>query len=298
MVLKPMGRNAQREELVKRGPSVPNWAHRQIKREHLLSESLSLSHREMELVDALRRLGGSARSAELAKMLDVSEETVRRTIKALNKAGAVQRVHGGAFLAGPQSATSFARRISENQKEKARIAARIAEHVRDGMALFLDVGSTTAFVAEKLRQKSGLIVVTNSFVAAQSLANHNGNRLHFLGGEMHSNERGTFGFVAEQQLRRFALDMAILSADAVSAKQGVLYHSAEEAQLACVAAECAQQVAMAMVHPKFSETAPHCGPEPRKITALFTDQEPGKKISAALTAWGVKIDVARSGKGD
>lgn len=263
-----------------------------------MSDSLSLSHREMELVDALRRLGGSARSAELAKMLDVSEETVRRTIKALNKAGAVQRVHGGAFLAGPQSATSFARRISENQREKARIAALAAGYVRDGMALFLDVGSTTAFVAEELRQKSGLTVVTNSIGAAQTLANHNGNRVHFLGGEMQSNERGTFGFVAEQQLRRFVLDLAILSADALSAKQGVLYHSAEEAQLACVAADCAQKVAVAMAHPKFAETAPHCGPEPRRLAVLFTDQDPGKKLSAALADWGVKTEVAQSAKGN
>ncbi|WP_260006596.1 DeoR/GlpR family DNA-binding transcription regulator [Leisingera sp. M527] len=263
-----------------------------------MSDSLSLSHRELELVDALRRLGGSARSAELAKMLDVSEETVRRTIKALNKAGAVQRVHGGAFLAGPQSATSFARRISENQKEKARIAARIAVHARDGMALFLDVGSTTAFVAEELRQKTGLIVVTNSIGAAQALANHNGNRVHFLGGELQSNERGTFGFVAEQQVRRFALDLAILSADAFSAKQGVLYHSAAEAQLAGVVADCTEQVALAMAHPKFTETAPHCGPSPRKISLLFTDRRPDKKLSAALAGWGVKVDVAPGGKDD
>ncbi|WP_264213949.1 DeoR/GlpR family DNA-binding transcription regulator [Leisingera thetidis] len=250
----------------------------------------------MELVDALRRLGGSARSAELAKMLDVSEETVRRTIKALHKAGAVQRVHGGAFLAGPQSATSFARRISENQKEKARIAARVAAYARDGMALFLDVGSTTAFVAEELRQKSGLVVVTNSIGAAQTLANHNGNRVHFLGGELQSNERGTFGFVTEQQVRRFALDLAILSADGFSAKQGVLYHCAAEAQLAGVVAECAEQVAVVITHSKFAESAPHCGPSPRKIDLFCTDHSPGKKLASALAGWGVTLEVAPGGK--
>ena len=251
----------------------------------------------MELVDALRRLGGSARSAELAKMLDVSEETVRRTLKALNKAGAVQRVHGGAFLSGPHSTTSFARRITENQKEKNRIGEQVASYVRDSMTVFLDVGSTTAYAAEALRQKSGLTVVTNSIAAAQSLVGHNDNRIHFLGGELQGNERGTFGFVAEQQVRRFALDLAILSADALSSKHGVLYHSAAEAQLACVAAECAQRVAIAMTHPKFSETAPHCGPVPQKIDILFTDQAPGKKLSAALAAWGVKVETDRDSKG-
>ena len=65
------------------------------------------SHREMALLEALHRLGGSARSAELAKTLDVSEETVRRTIKALSRAGVLERMYGGAFLAGPGKVPTF-----------------------------------------------------------------------------------------------------------------------------------------------------------------------------------------------
>lgn len=45
-----------------------------------VGKALKHSHRELELLEALHRLGGSGRSAELAKTLDVSEETVRRTI--------------------------------------------------------------------------------------------------------------------------------------------------------------------------------------------------------------------------
>lgn len=51
------------------------------------------SHRTIQLLDALRRFGGSARNAELARAMDVSEETVRRTIKTLSKSGDVTRVH-------------------------------------------------------------------------------------------------------------------------------------------------------------------------------------------------------------
>jgi fructose-1,6-bisphosphatase/inositol monophosphatase family enzyme len=52
------------------------------------------THREMELLDALHELGGSARSAELAKALDLSEETVRRTILSLSKSGVLERMDG------------------------------------------------------------------------------------------------------------------------------------------------------------------------------------------------------------
>ncbi|WP_037254169.1 DeoR/GlpR family DNA-binding transcription regulator [Roseobacter sp. SK209-2-6] len=256
----------------------------------------SMSHREVELLEALRRLGGSGRSAELAKVLDVSEETVRRTIKALAKAGVVERVHGGAYLIGNQAGPSFFRRMGENRREKARIAQQAMHHIPDGATVFLDVGSTTSYVAEALRLRHNLTVVTNSIGVAQVLANHNGNSLHLLGGEMQSNERGTFGPVAEQQAGRFAFDVVVISADAVSAKQGILYQSASEAQLAARIGEFAEKVIVVTTHPKFGEIAPHRGPDPQLISLLISDQQPGKKLSRSLLDWGISVEVAADEK--
>ena len=258
-----------------------------------MTTSASLSHRELEVLEALRRLGGSGRSAELARVLDVSEETVRRTIKALAKAGAVERVHGGAYLTGNQAGPSFFRRMGENPKEKGWIARKTLAHVQDRATVFLDVGSTTSFVAEALRQRNNLTVVTNSIGVAQVLANHNGNALHLLGGEMQSDERGTFGPVAEQQAQRFAYDLVVLSADALSAKHGLLYHSALEAQLASVVSAGAERVIVVTTHPKFGESAPHRGPDPHLLDVLISDRQPGKKLLRALQEWGVAVELAK-----
>ncbi|KAE9632354.1 DeoR/GlpR family DNA-binding transcription regulator [Parasedimentitalea maritima] len=263
-----------------------------------MSGTQSLSHRELELLGALRRLGGSARSADLAKALDVSEETVRRTVKALSKAGAVLRVHGGAHLVGAQSEPSFYHRFGQDSAVKQRIAAQVSRIVRDGMTVFLDVGSTTAYVAEALQRNSNLTVVTNSIGVAQALASHNGNRVHLLGGEMQSNERGTFGYVAEHQARRFVFDVAVLSADALTAKHGVLYQNAGEAQLATVVADCAECTVLALAHPKFDETAPHRGPSLGKLDRIVSDKAPGKKLTAALAGHGIGIDIAKDGSGE
>ncbi|WP_278924037.1 MULTISPECIES: DeoR/GlpR family DNA-binding transcription regulator [Pseudophaeobacter] len=259
--------------------------------------SATPSHREVALLDALRRLGGSGRSAELATMLDVSEETVRRTIKALAKVGSVERVHGGAHLVGPgsngQRSASFFRRMGENPQEKQEIAQVVLPRIHDGMTVFLDVGSTTSFVAEALRLRRNLTVVTNSIGVAQLLANHNGNRLHLLGGEMRSDDRGTFGPVAEQQLARFALDVAVLSADALSAKHGLLFHNAAEAQLTMTITAAAEQVFVVTTHAKFSEQAPHRGPLPQQLDLLVSDREPGKKLARALVDWGTEFALAQ-----
>ncbi|MEH6829618.1 MAG: DeoR/GlpR family DNA-binding transcription regulator [Sulfitobacter sp.] len=260
-----------------------------------MEKSSKHSHRELELLDALHRLGGSARSSELAKTLDVSEETVRRTIKALSKSGVLERMYGGAHLTGPQDAPGFMRRIAKHSKQKRDIASTVADHVQDGMTLFLDVGSTTAFVAQRLRDRFRLTVATNSIGVAQVLANHNGNNVHLLGGEMQTDERGTFGFVTEQQCRRYVYDLAILSTDALSATHGFLNLNASEANLAAVVASASSQVLVALDHHKFDQTAPHSGLLPRSVDMIVTDQSPSQKLTKAIDAWGIQIHLAAGG---
>ncbi|WP_298846331.1 DeoR/GlpR family DNA-binding transcription regulator [uncultured Ruegeria sp.] len=252
------------------------------------------THRELELLDALRRLGGTARNSDLANMIGVSEETVRRTIKALSKAGTVERVHGGAYLAGAQGDPGFFRRISQHSDEKRLIAARTAKMVRDQMTVFLDVGSTTAFVAEELRQTEHLTVVSNSIGIVQTLAGISGNRVHLLGGELQSDERGTFGHVAQKQLQRYAFDLVILSTDAISDTKGFLYHSPAEADLASAVAGQADRVVVAAAHFKFGDMAPYVGPDPRSVHTLVTDAAPKEAMAKAFERWGIDIKIAKS----
>jgi DeoR family glycerol-3-phosphate regulon repressor len=127
---------------------------------------------------------------------------------------------------------------------------------------------------------------------AQTLVNVNGNRLHLLGGEMQANERGTFGHVTHRQVQRLVYDMAILSADAVSARRGFLYHSNAEAELAQVVSDGADQVLLAFDHGKLAETAPFLGPDPQRVSHVVTDKPPGKALSKALTDWGIETLIA------
>ncbi|WP_371813760.1 hypothetical protein [Ruegeria sp. HKCCA0370] len=161
---------------------------------------------------------------------------------------------------------------------------------------FLDVGSTTAFVAEELRRANCLTVVSNSIGVVQTLAGINGNRVYLLGGELQSDERGTFGYVAQRQLQRYAFDVAILSTDATSDSTGFLYHSPAEADLATVVAGRADFLVMASAHFKFGDKAPYVGPDPRLVYMLVTDAAPKGAMVKSFDRWGIDVQVATAGK--
>lgn len=249
------------------------------------------SYRELELLDAIRRVGGFAKNSDLASALNVSEETVRRTIKALSKSGSVARVHGGAYIVGAQSDPSFYKRIEQYAREKRAVAKALVREIEDGMTLFMDVGSTTVFVAEELRARGNLSVTTNSVQVAQTLVGHNDNRVYLLGGQMQADELGAFGHMAEQQARQFCYDLSVLSADALHTKRGFLYLNRAEADLASVVIDCSDATVVAMTHHKFGSTAPHQGFAPECIDRMIVDQLPESALEQQLNSWDISLNV-------
>lgn len=249
------------------------------------------THREHQLLEVLRRYGGSARNAEIARVMDVSEETIRRLVKALEKDGRVERMHGGTLLAGAEP--GFHERVAQNPDGKARIGGAVAEEVTDGMCLFLDVGATNRFVAEALKPRRRLMVVTNSLNVAQVLANHNDNRVFLTGGELGGDERGTYGRMAEAALRCFAFDAAILTANGLNERAGFTVFNPAEAELALAAAARAQRRIMAVDHEKFGRQAPIASVPLPDVDLLVTDRAANEPIARALALAEVITKIAR-----
>lgn len=252
------------------------------------------THRALELLETLKRLGGSARTTHLADSMNVSEETIRRTVKKLSKENLVSRVHGGVYLAEEQGAPSFHARIGEMASEKRRMAQAVAVFVKDGSSLFLDVGSTTVFVAEALRAKNNLTIVTNSLSIAQTLMSKNNNKVYLAGGEVNSNVGGTFGASARKFIAKFRADFAILSIEAVDADQGFFLADEREAEMAQTFVDHARKIIVVADHTKAEQLAPVVSCSPEEIDIFVTDKRPNDNLNTALKGWGIDVVVAPS----
>ncbi len=253
------------------------------------------NHREVEVLDALRRLGGSARNANLAELLGVSEETIRRTTKSLAKADLVRRVHGGSYLPDRGTGSGVFERLRKRRDEKGRIGEATAALIADGTCVFLDVGSTTTFVAQALSARRDLTVVTNSLNAAQALADHPGHRVFLAGGELRHAEWGVFGSDTADYVRGFNIDTAVISVDGIDAIGGFLLKGREELALARAVVASARETIVVADHKKFGVSAPHVICAPTAIATLVSDRAPGVDLARRLAEWQVRVVDAGEG---
>lgn len=114
---------------------------------------------------------GAVRVSHLAEVLGVSDMTVRRDLKAMQQAGRLIKVHGGARVRHEPSAAEpgFAIKSERQLAEKEAIARAAAALVEPGSAIAVSAGTTTHTLARHLGAVPDLTVITNSARVAEVL---------------------------------------------------------------------------------------------------------------------------------
>lgn len=250
------------------------------------------THRELEILDQLQLSGGSCRVRFLAERLRVSEQTVRRNIRNLEFQGKVRKVHGGVQLVDAQREAPFQQRMNVNETAKKAIAAAVADTICDGDSLFLDVSSTTAYVAMALQNHRDLLVVTNSVGVAHRLATRNNNRVFLAAGELRPHDGGAFGKASVDFIKQFNTQYAILSVGAIDGDTGFMLHDLQEAILSREAMRSAQTTIVACDGSKLGHRAPVRLAEPQEFDLLVTDREVDSVVSSLLDKNDVDLLVA------
>ncbi len=240
------------------------------------------NHREREILEELRQHGGSCRIQVLADKLGVSEETIRRNVKLLAKSGVVSKVHGGVHLSESHIEPPFNQRMVENPSAKRAVAEKMADIIKSGDTLFLDIGSTTAFIADSLKKHRDLFIVTNSITVAQTLATRNNNRVFLAGGELRAHDAGAFGPEALDFVRQFNVQYAILSVAAINAESGFMVQDIREAIFSRKIASRARVRIVAADSAKFDKTAPIVLDSPTEFDILVSDFPPPSDIDEML----------------
>jgi DeoR/GlpR family transcriptional regulator of sugar metabolism len=182
---------------------------------------------------------------ELALLFGTSAVTIRQDLTALEVAGRVKRVRGGAVRPDSTDSRAFDFRARQQQQEKEAIAERAAALVQDGDALMLDCGTTAYYLARRLRGRQNLIVFTNGLRVAQALSENPTTTVIMPGGTVHATAQSLVGSFPDTLNGLGRMQRVFFCPWAVSTEQGYLDINAAEADMKRKMIEsCDQAVAL------------------------------------------------------
>lgn len=170
----------------------------------------------------------AVRVSDVAALLGVTDETVRRDIAHLEQEGFLVRQHGGAISNRMATESPYSKRSVINREAKRRIAQVAAATVSDGSTIIVDSGTTTGELVKLLAAKDQLTVITNGVSHVNDLLANPATTVVIIGGMIRRSTLGTAGDAAAQMLDNLHADQTFLAAQGFSAVAGVTYPSLEE----------------------------------------------------------------------
>jgi DeoR/GlpR family transcriptional regulator of sugar metabolism len=209
--------------------------------------------RQQAILERVRRNGG-VRVADLVRELGVSDMTIRRDLEVLAERGLVEKVHGGATIAGPGSTEEpgFAAKSVRQQAEKEAIARRAAPLVRPGTAVALSAGTTTWTLAHHLLDVQELTVITNSVqVADVFYRSGRPDQTVVLTGGVRTPSDALVGPVAVAAIRALNVDTLFLGVHGMSRRAGFTTPNLLEAETNRELVTAAQQLVVLADHTKW-----------------------------------------------
>lgn len=249
-----------------------------------------LSHERHKAILQLLETQNAVSVSDLVARFGVSEMTVRRDLDALEKQGLLQRVHGGAIPARSRGyEPPFLSRSLEHREEKLRIARKAAAYVNDGDSLALDVGTTTLEVAQAIKDKRNLTVITPSFRIAGLLTENPYSRVILTGGVLRPGELSLVGRMAEDAFRHFFVDKLFLGVGGIDLEAGLTEYNIEDALVKQAMIRSAREVIVVADASKFERVVFAAVAPLEKVTRIITDDSLAPDIVSALQEREIEV---------
>jgi len=223
---------------------------------------------------------------ELAVEFDISLDTIRRDILALEQTGLIRRVRGGAVPIAKPMAPLSARSVHKNLNVLP-IAQRALTHIDDGMAVVLDGGTTVLALAELLGDKPNCLVITPAPLVANATSSL-GLETILIGGKISPYGGISVGAQAEATIADIAADICFLGACALHSTFGLSSDQLEESSLKQSMANAVNKCTVLTTCEKLDKRSRHKTLATDQINLLITDAEKGS--AKEFTKSGVEVE--------
>ncbi|MFV0337573.1 MAG: DeoR/GlpR family DNA-binding transcription regulator [Chthoniobacterales bacterium] len=234
---------------------------------------------------------GSVRTIDLARLLKVTEETIRRDLEKLDHEGRLIRTHGGAIReAENRRDLPLTSREAMNIAEKQSIARQALTAIDAGQTILLDA-STTAFELATLLPNIELTILTNGLKTALELAKRPAAQVVLVGGSVSAASLACVGPLSDQILASHNIQKAFLSCRGIDIDRGLSEANEQHAHLHSHMIALSQEVYLLADHSKLGLKSSYFFAKLADIDFLITNRKPIRDFAKAIRQAGVELQI-------
>jgi DeoR family glycerol-3-phosphate regulon repressor len=250
-----------------------------------------MTPRHRRLLDHIRQHGDTSVD-ELARLLEVTTQTIRRDIRELEDARLLARYHGGVGIPSTVENIDYDQRRAMDTEAKCRIARLAAARVENGRSLIINIGTTSEEVAKALLRHRGLRVITNNLNVATILTGGIDAEVIVAGGLVRNRDRGIIGEATIDFMRQFKVDIGIIGVSGIENDGTLLDYDYREVRVTQTIMEQSREVWLVADHTKFGRHAMVRLGSVGQINKFFTDAPLPAEAAEAFEKAGVEVIVA------
>lgn len=227
---------------------------------------------------------------EAAALFDVTEETIRRDLNALEDQEMLIRTHGGAVLADTaKHEISYENRKSINISGKDKIGKAAARLINDGDTIMLDASTSAFFLAKNIKDKKGITVITNAQNIIAELSDIHEIELISTGGNLRRKSMSYVGRVAETSLGSYHANKFFFSCMGFSLQRGLTDSNGQESDIKKMMIQRSQEKYLLCDQTKFDKVGYASTAKAEDIGVMITDQNLDAGALQSMSALGIKV---------
>lgn len=255
-----------------------------------------IPHARRDIIAARLAGGQPVNAGTLASEFGISEDAIRRDLRALAAAGLCRRVYGGALPLSP-GITPVSHRFGADADRKRALVCAAMPMVEPGSFIFLDNGSTSLIIAEELPKDADLIVATSSIEIAAALVARGDVHIHMVGGAIDSVIGGAIDGTALEAISRLNIDTCFLGVCSLSAGGGVSALDGADATFKRALVARSRSTIVLTANEKIDAQAPHRIVDLSAIDRVVIEHDAPIAAADTLRSAGATILQAASSAG-
>lgn len=232
---------------------------------------------------------GQVSIQQLLRHFDISINTLRRDLDALEARGHISKIYGGAAAQTLNTFTPMPERFRRNVPAKRRIGELAAALIPEDTTVFIDSGSTVPHIVRFLDGRRGLTIVSHSLPVLNEASRLREVNTISLGGIYNASVGAFVGISAYEAIRSLSIKIAVMAATGVSLRHGLSNTTYFEADIKRIVTSNCEKIVLLADHTKFDVEAllTYCPLE--HVNAVVTDLRPSSEYVDFFADHGIRL---------